>query len=359
MGSSPYAAPLGRLKAQALQFLPKEAYAPLVNAADVAEVAKLLEPTVYGSALAQYAATYSGSELLEVAVNQFFVQRNRMAIAVAPFAGRPVLVAYLRRWDIQNIGAILSAKAQGRSLSETGTFLVSSREIPAGLLAGSLTLDDFRLLIQAPTVEAVANQLVRYGYGATLLPLLDAFAQKRDVFPLLQALDRQYFADLLESTRFFQGDEWTVRRFIQSEIDLRNALVLLKGKNAAIHADAVMARFFEGGEFPRAAAQEMYATTDGVPALVGRLAERFPRIGEGQPRFDSDHSLVGFEVVLTRERAIRELHRLRTYPLSLAVIFAFLLLAELERNDLQRIVYAKVYGVAADDVRPLLVSPQL
>ncbi|MGC2289380.1 MAG: V-type ATPase subunit [Thermoplasmata archaeon] len=359
MSSSPYASPLGRIKAQLPSFLPKETFNTLANAPDVGEIAKLLEPTPYGPYLGQAASTYRGADLVEVAVNRYFVQRNRMGLEVAPFAGRPIVQAYLRRWDIQNVGAILAAKVQGRVLTEEETFLVSPRELPAGLLAGPMVLDDFRLLMQAPTVEAVVQGLVKFGYGAVLLPLVENFQRTKDIFPLLSALDRYYYAQLLEATRFFQGDEWTVRRFIQTEIDGRNILLLLKGRDAGFAPEVVFPRFLDGGEFGKAAAQDLYSTVRDVSDLVPALESRAPRLADGLERYRSDRSLVGFESALARQRAIDQLKQLRSYPLSLSVIFAFLLLSELERNDLQRIVYAKAYGVPREQFEPLLITPSL
>ncbi|MCI4347309.1 MAG: V-type ATPase subunit [Thermoplasmata archaeon] len=359
MSSSPYASPLGRIKAQMPQFLSKDTYPTLANAPDVGEIAKLLEPTPYGPYLGQAAATYRGADLIEVAVNRFFVQRNRMGLEVAPFSGRAVVQAYLRRWDIQNVGAILAAKVQGRAVTEAETFLVSPRELPAGLLAGPMVLDDFRLLMQAPSVEAVVQGLVKFGYGAVLLPLVESFQRTKDIFPLLSALDRFYYAQLLEAAKFFQGDEWTVRRFIQTEIDLRNLLLLLKGRDSGFTPEIVFGRFLEGGDFGRAAAQDLYSTARDVPGLVQALESRAPSLAEGLERYRTDRSLVGFEAAMTRQRAIEQLKQLRSYPLSLSVIFGFLLLAELERNDLQRIVYAKAYCVTREEFEPLLISPSL
>jgi V/A-type H+-transporting ATPase subunit C len=358
MSGSPYASSLGRFKAVFPSFLPKEIYASLLNAKDVGEITKILEPTVYGSDIAQAAASYRGAELLEVAINRLFVRRNRMALESAPFAGKPAIQAYLRRWDVQNLGLVFSAKAQGRPVQETELFLVSSRELPAGLFAGTLTLDDFRLLLQQPTMEAIASTLVRFGYGTLLLPLLENYQRTKDIFPLLAALDRDYYQRLVEAPRYFQGDEWTVRQFIQGEIDARNVLLLLKGKDAELPWDEVASRFLDGGTIARAPAQDLYVAR-GVPELVGSLESRFPTLAEGLERYRDDRSLVGFEAALTRDRAIKEFRRMRTYPLSLAIVFSFLLMAELERADLRRIIYGKLYGISADALAPLLIVPRL
>jgi V/A-type H+/Na+-transporting ATPase subunit C len=358
MAASAYASALGRLKPEFTAFLSKETYAQLVAAKDPNEIAKILDGTPYGPDVQATRAAYQGVSLVEVAINRTFVRRNRHAYEATPFAGRGVVAAYLTRWDLQNVELILAAKAQGRPVTETDEHLVSSREIPAGLYAGVLTLDDFRMLLGQPTLEATATALVRYGYGATVLPLVEAFQRTHDIFPILHALDREYYRKVLEAARFFQGDEWVVRQFLASEIDVRNALLLLKGKAADLPMDEVASRWFDGGTVLAAQVPDLYGVR-GVPELVDRLAGRFPSIAEGTAEFQSAQSLTGYESSLSRDRALLELRRLRTYPLSLSVIFTYLLLAELEREDIRRIAFAKLYGIATDRLTPLLVSPRL
>ncbi|HLY77674.1 MAG TPA: V-type ATPase subunit, partial [Thermoplasmata archaeon] len=126
MAGSPYASSLGRLQSQFPSFLSKEVYATLVQAKDLNEVTKTLEGTIYGPEIGQFAASYKGPQLLELAVNRTFVRRNRQAYEATPFAGKLLVSAFLRRWDIQNLGLILSSKAQNRPLQETEVFLVSA-----------------------------------------------------------------------------------------------------------------------------------------------------------------------------------------------------------------------------------------
>lgn len=358
MAASPYASPMGRLKVRSLELLPKETLISLAQAKDLLDVQKTLEGTPYGPEIAGAAASYAGAARLEVAINRLFVRRCRGALDSAPFAGKAVVGAYLRRWDVQNLALIFAAKANGRRLEETETFLVSSREFPAGLFAGAMTLDDFRQLLALPTVEAIAQQLVRYGYGGTLLGKLEAYQRTRDIFPLLQALDEDYYARLSASVRSFQGDEWNIGRFIRTEIDVRNALLLLKGKDGNLPFDALSDRFLAGGDLTKAAAGDAYAAR-GVPELVQALQGRFRSLPEGLEAYREHGTLTRFETALVRARAVEELTRLARYPLSLAIAFAYLLRSELERADLRRIIYGRQYGVAAAGLAEELVVPKL
>jgi V/A-type H+-transporting ATPase subunit C len=358
MASSPYASSLGRLKAHTGEFLTRESYGTLTNARDVPEIVKLLETTPYGPEIGRAAATHRGSELLEVAINRTFVERNRQALAATPFAGRQLVEVYLQRWDSQNIGLVLSSKAFGRPVRETESFLVSARDIPAGIFAGSMTLDDFRVLLQQPNLESVATHLTAYGYGGVLLPLIEAYERTGNIFPLLQALDRDYYARVLDAARFYQGDEWNVRQLLQSEIDVRNVLLLLKGRDSGVPVEEVESRILDGGTIVRSTFADLVGARS-VAELVSQLSGRFPSLPEGNGVYKASQSLTGYEVALQRERAIRELGRMRAYPLSIAMIFSYLLLADLERTDLRRIIYGRLYGLPTSAIVESLVVPRL
>lgn len=357
MAGSPYASALGRFKALQPEFLKADAYPLLVRAKDLSEILKLLEPTPYGPEIAAAGATNQGTAMLEVAINRLLVHRLRLLLESASFAGKPLMEAYLRRWDIENIGLILSSKSEGRSISETETSLVSSREIPAGLFAGSMGLDDFRALLALPSAEAVVTQLVRYGYGATLLPLLDAYAKTHDIFPLLTALQREYYGKVLEQAKFFQGDEWVIREFLRSEIDVKNVLLLLKGKAANLPVEVVLDRFLPGGDLGRDRVPDLYNVRD-VPELVAQLEVPFPALREGLEGYAANKSLVPFETALVRARTVKEMTRLRSFPLSVSILFTFLMLAENERANLRKIVYGKMYGIGPEELERSIILPQ-
>ncbi len=359
MAGSPYAVSLGRLRPYFSELLDRGTFAALQAARDLGEFTRILEATSYGPALVGARAAYQGIGLVEVALNRTLVHRFRHAYSATPFAGRGVVGAYLARYDIQNITMLLTAKALDRSLGETEDALISSREIPAGLYAGVLTFDDLRTLLQQPTVEAMAHGLVQFGWGATVLPLVDAFQRSGDIFPIVAALEREYFRLLLEQARFFQGDEWVEREFVRSEIDLRNSLLVLKAKAIeGLALDAVQARWIEGGNVPLAAASDLFAAND-VPALAERLKSRYPSLGDGEATYASDASLAGYEAAMRRDHAVVTIERMRLYPLSLGIIFQYLLRNELERNDLHLLAFGLLYRLPSERIQPFLVSPRL
>ncbi len=351
-----YAGSLGRIKALTPGFLTPGQYQALLGARDLTEVGKILEGTWYGPEITRAQGAYAGEEAFEVGINRQFVRLNRFAYQSAPFAGKPVVGAYLRRWDVENIGLILSAKAYGRLLSDTETFLISDRESAEAPGAGLLGIDDLRGLLALPSVEAVANQLVKFGYGSVLLENLEAFHSRPDVFFLVQALERQYLEQLRGAVRFFQGDEWVVRQFVSQELDRRNVLALLKGVELHLPPEELTTFFLEGGSLSAKTFADL-CTLPGVAEVVSGLGNAFP-LTEALSRHAKEHSLVPFEEALGRWALEKTLVLTRQFPLSLAGIFGFLLQAEAERSDLRRIIYGKIYGLPEERLSAELLVPR-
>ena len=219
MGSSQYASSFGRLQSISINFISEEFLKNLLKANSVTEMVKQLESTWYGEEIKKAASVYKEAELLEVAFNRHIVETNRIISEATPFGGKNAVRAYLSKWDLYNIELILSSKAMGREITETESLLVSSRNVPAGITAGNISHDEFKLILSEPTVEGVVNKLAKYDYGVILMKYLDEFQKTGDLGPMMSALHESYYQKLLESIKFFQGDEGSIRELIRAEID--------------------------------------------------------------------------------------------------------------------------------------------
>ncbi|MEM0158958.1 MAG: V-type ATPase subunit, partial [Thermoplasmataceae archaeon] len=138
-----YAGAFGRLKAHETEFLSPSDFARLIEAKNVGEILSFLFSTFYKSDIEVFSGTHTGVELLNRSINHRLILRNRYALFAAPTPARDLLRAYLSKWDIENLKAIISAKFMGYSIKETEDFLVSFRDIPLGIFAGPMSHEDF------------------------------------------------------------------------------------------------------------------------------------------------------------------------------------------------------------------------
>jgi len=209
----------------------------------------MLESTWYGPEIKRAASVYHGPELLEVALNRHLVEVNKILLEATPFNGKNAVRAYLSKWDNYNIELILSSKSMGRKITETESLLISNRNVPAGISAGNISHDEMKIILGESGVEGVVDKLAKYDYGVILMKHLEAYQKTGDLAPMMSALHSAYYQKLLESLKFFQGDEGMIRELIRVEIDKKNILNLLKGKESNLDKE-IVARHLDRNKIP-------------------------------------------------------------------------------------------------------------
>ncbi len=353
MGSTQFSG-LGRLRALSLSFLGNDKLYELARAKDIPEIAQQLEPTWYGPDIEAAAAVYKPPELIEIALNRHLVTVNRIAIQAVPLFGKASLLAYLSKWDIENIELILAAKSLGKGLEETEAFLVSSRNLPVGLSFSTIPLSELQVLLQQPDVEAVINYLVKYGYGAILLQQLGDFRKTGDLGVFTGALQNYYYSKLLWELRFLKGDEGVLREYIKSEISEKNILNFLKARESKLDRETFAKHAIEGGLVPSAGLLEAYSSSD-----IGDMAKRFePWFDLTAPleRYTKTGNLTEFEVAMDKMIISKFLPRFRSLPMSLTSVFGFVIQSEVERQNIRRITYAKQYGMTEEYIKTVILA---
>ena len=353
MGSSQYASSFGRLQSIAINFLSEDFLQNMLKANNVTEMVKQLESTWYGEEIKKAAAVYKDAALLEVALNRHIVETNRIISEATPFAGKNAVRTYLSKWDLYNIELILSSKAMGREISQTESLLVSSRNVPAGIAAGNISHDEIKIILAETSVDGVVNKLTKYDYGVILMKYLDEFQKTGDLGPMMAALHESYFQKLLESLKFFQGDEGAIRELVRAEIDKKNLLNLLKAKESNLEKDIVSKHLIDGGRISTKELLDSYDVKD-VIEMVGRFDSHF-KLADAIEQYKTSKSLIDFEVGITKNIFENNVKKLRNIALSIGNIFYFIFRAEIEHENLKRITYGKRYDLSIDKIKEMLL----
>ena len=315
---------------------------------------RILEPTWYGPEIERAASLYSPPELLEVALNRHIVEINKIALESTPFSGREAIRAYLLKWDIHNIELILSSKIIGRAITETEPFLVSSRNFPAGISAGNISHDEMKIILSQAGVDGVVNHLVKYRYGPILMQHLDTYQKTGDLGPMMADLISYYYTTLIESLRFFQGDEGVIRDLFRVQIDKRNILSLLKGKDSELDRELISKHLIKGGNISRDDLFDILGSKS-TEEFVGKVQKQYNLTDLLKDTYSKTHSLIDFEIAFDKFISKSYLKRLKNIPLSLGSIFHFIINAEYEWDNIKRIAYGKRYDLSIERITSMLV----
>jgi V/A-type H+-transporting ATPase subunit C len=354
MATSSYSSSFGRLKSLSLNFISQNILQNLVHAKDVADMIRILEPTSYGPEIERAAALYSLPELLEVALNRHIVEINKIALESTPFSGRDAIRAYLLKWDIHNIELILSSKIIGRAITETEPFLVSSRNFPAGISAGNISHDEMKIILSQAGVDGVVNHLVKYRYGPILMQHLDTYQKTGNLGPMMADLIEYYYTTLIESSRFFQGDEGVIRDLFRVQIDKRNILSLLKGKDSHLDRELINKHLIKGGNISTDELFDIFGSKS-IEEFVGKVQKHHNLADLLKETYIKTHSLIDFEVAFDKFISKSYLKRLKNISLSLGSIFHFIITAEYEWDNIKRIAYGKRYDLPLERITSMLV----
>jgi V/A-type H+-transporting ATPase subunit C len=241
----------------------------------------------------------------------------------------------------------------GRPISETESFLVSSRNVPAGISAGNISHDEMKIILSQTGVDGVVHQLVKYNYGTVLMQHLETYQKTGDLGPMMSALQSFYYHNLLESLKFFQGDEGIIRDLIRTEIDKKNILSILKAKESDLDKDIVSKHLVEGGKITKNELLDVYGAKD-VAEIVGRVENRFMLVN-ALAQYKQSKSLIDFEIALDKFINSEYVKKLKNIALSIGTIFYFIINTEHERENIKRIAYGKRYNLSAEYINSLLL----
>ena len=241
-----------------------------------------------------------------------------------------------------------------RTISETESLLISSRNVPAGVSAGNISHDEMKLILAESGVEGVVNKLAKFGYGVILMKYLDAYQKTGDIAPMMSALHANYFQKLLESLKFFQGDEGMMRELIRTEIDKKNILTLLKAKESNLDKEMVGRHLVEGGKISTKELLEIFGVKN-VIEIVGRIESYF-KLTEALEKYKITNSLIECNIQISQSINTTYVSKLKNIALSIGTIFYFIINAEHEHENLKRIAYGKRYNLSNEQIGLMLLT---
>ena len=170
---------------------------------------------------------------------------------------------------------------------------------------------------------------------------------------MMSALHEEYYQKMLESLKFFQGDEGAIRELIRAEIDKKNILNLLKAKDSNLEKDIVSKHLIENGRISTKELLDSYEVKD-VTELAGRFDSYF-KLTDAIEQYKTSKSLIDFEVGITKIIFENNVKKLRNIALSMGNIFYFIFRAEIEHENLKRITYGKRYDLSTDKIKEMLL----
>ncbi len=251
----------------------------------------------------------------------------------APYKAKAFFEAYMRRYDIEAIRAVLRAKMAGKN--------ADTSSMPVYMLDRKILAD----MADASDMEGALGVL----QGSEYFP-----GNEEEIFLIDVALDRIFFKILSESA--FSIDHDVSRRvmdFSGKLLDVTNIRSMLRAKNMGLSGELAMkAVVGEGKEIAEWKLKNMADATD-LERAVGELAgTRYGEILKGS------ESIAEMELALDGY-LLKAMGEMETqYSLDIGPTMYFLIAKEFEKRNLLVLNRALDSGMKWKDVEPLLVTEE-
>lgn len=348
-GASGYAAIHSRVRVMYSTLLTPQELTDLANAPDLSSLVGLLKDSAYGPYL-------EGLEDKELTPKQVIHQiQKRLAdvyvtlIHAAPSQTRPLLTELFRHFEIDNLKALLRAIVTNSSWEQVRDILFP---------LGTFTKLPAEKMLEAGTIEAAVAQLTDTPYYDTLSHAMKRYTEERSLFPLEVALDLNYWRNLwINANRLPGQDRTEALRIIGPLVDMTNLMWALRYRvYHHLSEEEIINYTLPFGYRVRDEDIRAIAAGADLARVVMRVYPGLKNVDELLQ--DPERGLPKLELQL--QRWLRQkLNAVFTgYPFHIGLPLAFLVLNELELQDLTVLIEAKATGKAPADFMPyLLLSP--
>ena len=338
---------IARVRSRRSSLFDDDDYRKLVRMG-TSEIARFMEETEYETEMNALGARYSGSDLVEYALNRNLAKHFDDLLRWSEGALYGYIARYLRKFDAWNIKTVIRGLYSGAEPSDIEDDLIR---------AGEFSEQRIDALVSAGSIEEVVESLEDTIFGASLAEAYEVYEAEEVLVPLENAVDRAFYETLLDGLPDNpERDSATglYVQFLQAEVDFRNLRNALRLARSGADTDPAE-YYIDGGRlFDQQSLTQLTGNMDNLVTAV-RESTYGDDLDAALSALEDAGTLVEFERAL--DAALLEYaDRLSTrYPLSVCPVLSFVLAKEREVDNIRAIARGREAGLAPDEIEQELV----
>jgi V/A-type H+-transporting ATPase subunit C len=308
-----------RVSAKGAKLLDRSDYENLLKM-DPNEIARKLEEGEYQEEINELGSHLDGVELVETALQMNAANTLVELAEMGPESLKNVLEIYTRRYDLQNLKRILRAKKAGREVelkTFTPGFAYSREELQ------ELAEKDFKQIIEDVSFDG-------------LVDYQEYLEDVEELTEVEKALDQAYLDEL--DTLADRTGSFKLSNFVKEEIEYENLRIILRLKKYGVDESEIRDKTFRNG---RGITEEVLAAED--------LEDAIKVLEESDWEIEPSSSLEEIEHQLDVHRLRKARSTLRSSPLGVAPIMAYIVAKMIEVKNLRTMIQAKATEIQTNE----------
>ena len=311
------------------------------------EIARFLQDSAYRKEINELANQHSGADLLELALNKNLSESFQKLLRISsPEIGR-LVAEYLKRRDVEDIKTILRGK-----FTNTGEKAVAASITGAGTFSREFLLS----LLKKESAEDVLKAIRMSNLPEFKIALKD-FKEKNNLAGIENALDKNYYSNLIRFSRALpkQGDLF--RQFLRKEVDVLNILTLIRLKRNNFKKDEIKNFIIPYDNKAKDLWISNLVNADSLDNLAKLLekTEYKSIISKGMEEFKKTGSLITLEIGLYKHFLKQSILFMHQHLLSIDVILGYMFAKDIEVRNLKIMVKGKQLGLSEHFIESQLI----
>lgn len=341
-----YAAINARVRAMIAYLLSTQDWAELINAPDFPTLIGTLRRTVYGPYLTQVDERDLTPRRAVYQIKSQMADVFNIILRVAPAQTCPLLTQLYRDFEVDNLKAVLRGILAGSSWDQIRHVLFPLGK--AGILPA-------QAMVETGSIASAIELLKGTPYYSTLAHAMQRYNVEQSLFPLEVALDLYYWRTMWEEiNRLPKDDKEHALKIIGAILDMNNLMWAIRFRvYYHLSEEEIINYTLPFGYRVRDSDIRAIAAGADIPQVINRVYPNLPDISVYlmEPR----RGLPQMETQLQKQVYEECRRALIGYPFHIGVPLAFLVMKEMEVQDLTVLIEAKSSNTNPDDYRPLLV----
>ena len=349
-GVSGYAAISARVRAMYSSLLSPQDLVRLSDAPDFQSLLAQLKPTIYGP----YIESLKDKELTPRRV--VFQIKGRLAdaynsvIHMAPEHTRPLLTQLYRYFEVENLKAVLRGIVTDPTWDRVRDVLFPY---------GSMSVLPAQAMVEAGNVSAAVELLRGTVYEETLSFAMKRYSAEQNLFPLEVALDLNYWRKLWQEAKRLPGqDQQQALRVVGALMDMNNLMWAIRYRvYHKLSEEELINYTLPFGYRLRDDDIRSIAAGADIASVVQRV---YPGIPDLNILLEEPRSGLPLLELQLKQNVMRQC--MSTFvgdPFHIGVPLAFLVLCELEIQDMTVLLEAKFSQLPDERYRPYLLKTAL
>lgn len=326
--------------------LSQQEMARLSDSPDLLSLIVQLKNTVYGPYLESLKDKESTPGRVDWLIKGRLADFYYSVISMSPEHARPIVKQLYRYFEVQNLKAVLRGIVTDPSWERVRDVLFPM---------GSMTVLPAQAMVEAGNVSAAVELLQGTMYYETLSFAMKRYSAEQNLFPLEVALDLFYWRQLWQEAKKLQGqDRDQALRVVGSLMDMNNLMWVIRYRvYHQLSEEELINYTLPFGYHVRDADIRAIAAGADLASVVGRI---YPGIPDVNMLLEEPRSgLPQLEQQLKRHVMKQCLAAFTGNPFHIGLPLAFLVLGDLEIQDLTVLIEAKFSHMPDEEFRPYLL----